>query len=54
MEISGSASLMIQANSLDSVRSTLAAAKAAPNTPAAQQAVILDLSVAAQSLVSSH
>jgi hypothetical protein len=51
MEISGSASMMIQANSLDSIRTTLAAAQAAPATAAAQQAVILDLSIAAQSLM---
>jgi hypothetical protein len=52
MEITGSASLMIQANSLDSIRTTLAAAQAAPNNAAAQQAVILDLSIAAQNLMS--
>ncbi len=51
MEITGAASLAIQANMLDSVRATLAAAKAAPPTPEAQQDVILQLSTAAQQLL---
>jgi len=53
MEIQANASLMIQANALESVRTTLSAAQAAPPTPDAQAAVILQLSTAAQQLLSS-
>ena len=45
--------LMIQANTLDAVRTTLAAAQAAPPTPAAHADVILQLSTAAQQLMTS-
>ena len=51
MDITGAASLTIQANSLDAVRTTLSAAQAAPPTPQAQAAVILQLSTAAQRLM---
>jgi hypothetical protein len=51
MDITGAASLSIQANTLDAVRSTLSAAQAAPSTPEAQAAVILQLSTAAQQLM---
>jgi hypothetical protein len=53
MEIPANASLMLQANALESIRTTLSAAQAAPATPDAQAAVILQLSTAAQSLLSS-
>lgn len=53
MEIQASAALMIQANALDTVRSTLAAAKVAPPTPEAQADVILQLSTAAQQLMTT-
>ena len=43
--------MTIQANTLESVRTTLSAAKAAPPTPAAQADVILQLSTAAQQLM---
>ena len=51
MEIQAQAALMIQANALDAVRSTLATAQAAPSTPTAQADVILQLSTAAQQLL---
>ena len=51
MDITGAASLTIQANTLDAVRTTLSAAQAAPPTPQAQAAVILQLSTAAQQLM---
>jgi len=51
MDITGAASLSIQANTLDAVRTTLSAAQAAPPTPEAQAAVILQLSTAAQQLM---
>lgn len=51
MDISGSVSITLQAKTLDSVRSTLASAQAAPATPQAQQDVILQLSTAAQQLL---
>jgi|tagenome__1003787_1003787.scaffolds.fasta_scaffold20758309_3 hypothetical protein len=51
MDITGAASLSIQANALDAVRTTLSAAQAAPPTPAAQADVILQLSTAAQQLM---
>jgi hypothetical protein len=51
MDITGAASLSIQANTLDAVRTTLSAAQAAPPTPAAQANVILQLSTAAQQLM---
>ena len=53
MEIQANAALLIQANSLAAIRSTLSAAQAAPSTQEAQAAVILDLSVAAQKLLSA-
>jgi hypothetical protein len=51
MEIQGTAALMIQANALDAVRTTLSAAQATPATPEAHAAVILELSTAAQQLL---
>jgi hypothetical protein len=51
MEIQAQAALMIQANALDAVRSTLTTAQAAPATPEAQADVILQLSTAAQQLL---
>ncbi len=51
MEITDNASLTIQANALQAIRTTLSAAQAAPPTPDAQAAVILDLSTAAQALL---
>ena len=51
MEIQAQAALMIQANSLDAVRSTLSVAQSAPATPEAQADVILQLSTAAQQLL---
>jgi hypothetical protein len=54
MQISGnSPALLIQANALDAVRSTLSAAQAAPPTPQAQADVILQLSTAAQQLMTT-
>jgi len=53
MEIQASAAMMIQANALDAVRSTLSATQAAPPTPEAQANVILQLSTAATQLLSS-
>ena len=53
MEIQANASMMIQANALDAVRTTLAAAQAAPATPQAQADVILQLSTAAQQLLTT-
>jgi hypothetical protein len=54
MEISGAAAMQIQANALDSVRSTLASARAQPGTSQAQAAVILSLSAAASALLVGH
>jgi hypothetical protein len=54
MEITGEASLIIQANTLEAVRTTISAAQAVPATAKAQAAVILDLSLAAQQLMSQH
>jgi hypothetical protein len=51
MDITGAASLSIQANTLDAARATISAAQAAPATPDAQAAVILQLSTAAQQLM---
>jgi len=51
MEIQANAAMMIQANSLEAVRTTIAAAQAAPPTQQAQAAVILELSTAAQRLM---
>jgi hypothetical protein len=51
MDISGVASMTIQANALDAVRTTLDAARAAPPTQSAQAGVILSLSTAASSLM---
>ena len=53
MEIQANASLMIQANTLEAIRTTLSAAQAAPATQDAQAAVILELSTAAQQLLST-
>ena len=53
MEIQANASMMIQANALESVRTTLAAAQAAPPTPQGHADVILQLSTAAQQLLTS-
>jgi hypothetical protein len=53
MEIQANASLMIQANNLEAIRTTLSAAKAAPNTQQAQAAVILELSTAATQLLTT-
>ncbi len=53
MEIQANASLMIQANNLEAVRTTLSAARVAPNTQEAQAAVILSLSTAATQLMTS-
>ena len=50
MEISGQLSLIMQANSLQAVRSTMAAAQAAPPTPQGNADTILQLSTAAQQL----
>jgi hypothetical protein len=51
MEISGQLSLIMQANSLQAVRSTMAAAQAAPPTPQGNADTILQLSTAAQQLL---
>ena len=53
MEIQANASLMIQANALDAIRTTLSAAQAAPATPQAHADVILQLSTAAQQLLTT-
>ena len=53
MDISTDLSLM-QANSLQAVRSTMSAIQAAPATPEAQAEVILQLSTAAQQLLQGH
>jgi hypothetical protein len=58
MDISGELSMIVQANSLHAVRSTMAqaaqAAQGAPPTAAAQSDVILQLSSAAQQLMQGH
>ena len=58
MDISGELSMIVQANSLHAVRTTMAqaaqAAQGAPPTPAAQSDVILQLSTAAQQLLQGH
>jgi hypothetical protein len=54
MDIAGVAALRIQADALDSVRSTLAAAQVQPATPEAQAAVILQLSSAASALLTGR
>jgi hypothetical protein len=54
MEIQASAAMMIQANSLDAVRQTMASANAKQmqaNTPQQHADVILELSAAAQQLM---
>jgi hypothetical protein len=51
MEISGQLSIIMQANSLQAVRSTMAAAQAAPPTPQGNADTILQLSTAAQQLL---
>jgi hypothetical protein len=54
MEIQASAAFMIQANSLNAVRDTLAATQAAPaKTPEQHADVILQLSTAAQQLMTN-
>jgi hypothetical protein len=53
MEIQATAALMMQANALDAVRSTLSSAQATPPTPEASADVILQLSVAAQQLLTT-
>ena len=45
--------MMIQASNLDAIRTTLSAAKAAPATAEAQADVILQLSTAAQQLLTT-
>jgi hypothetical protein len=52
MEITDVASTSLLAKSLDGVRTVVAQARTAPSTPDAQAAVILQLSSAAQSLMS--
>jgi hypothetical protein len=54
MDISTDLSLIMQAKSLQAVRSTMAAAQAAPATPASQSDVILQLSTAAQQLLQGN
>jgi hypothetical protein len=51
MEIQANATMRLQANALDAARDTIAAAQAAPATPQAQADVILQLSTAAQQLL---
>jgi hypothetical protein len=51
MDITGAATLSIQANTLDAARATISAAQAAPPTAQAQAGVILQLSTAAQQLM---
>jgi hypothetical protein len=53
MEIPAQAAMMIQASNLDAIRTTLSAAKAAPATAEAQADVILQLSTAAQQLLTT-
>jgi hypothetical protein len=53
MEIQANAAMMIQANQLDAVRSTLAKVQDAPPTLAGHSDVILQLSTAATQLLSS-
>ena len=45
--------MMIQASNLHAIRTTLSAAQAAPSTPEAQADVILQLSTAAQQLLTT-
>jgi hypothetical protein len=52
MQITDVASTSLLAKSLDGVRAVVAQAQSAPSTPEAQAAVILQLSSAAQNLVS--
>ena len=51
MDISSDLSMIVQANTLHAVRTTMAAAQAAPPTPEAQAGAILELSTAAQQLM---
>ena len=51
MEISSQLSLIMQANSLQAVHATMAAAQAAPPTPQGNADTILQLSTAAQQLL---
>jgi hypothetical protein len=53
MEIQANPAMMIQANALDAVRTTLAKAQDAPPTLAGHTDVILSLSTAATQLLSS-
>jgi hypothetical protein len=53
MEIQAQAAMMIQASNLEAIRTTLSAAKAAPATAEAQADVILQLSTAAQQLLTT-
>jgi hypothetical protein len=52
MEIANDLSLIMQAKSLQAARATMAAAQAAPASPAGPSDVILQLSAAAQQLMS--
>jgi hypothetical protein len=52
MEITDVASTSMLAKSLDGVRTVIAQAQSAPSTPEAQASVILELSSAAQNLLS--
>jgi hypothetical protein len=52
MEITDVASTSLLAKSLDGVRAVVAQAQGAPATPEAQASVILELSSAAQNLLS--
>jgi len=55
MDISGELSMIVQANSLHAVRTTMAqAAQAAQGAPPTQSDVILQLSTAAQQLLQAH
>jgi hypothetical protein len=51
MDISSDLSMLVQANSLHAVRTTMAAAQAAPPTPEGRADTILQLSTAAQQLL---
>jgi hypothetical protein len=51
MDISGELSMIVQANSLHAVRTTMATAQAAPPTPQGNVDTILQLSTAAQQLL---
>jgi hypothetical protein len=53
MEIQANPAMMLQANVLEAARSTVAAAQAAPATPQGNVDVILQLSSAAQNLMTT-